>query len=211
MKSILYFLLLLAGIPLLAVADDKLVSYDPAASLITVDRSGQLKTYRIKPITEFTVNGVKTPFDKLKPGMMLNISLSDPQTISRIAVKAAEPLKPNGRSLVIKMRVEGSELVHIRNGEVTIEHNERYRRPSEISINEVEWKPTWNGKITEPFKSFDPPLVPFGQTKPSFKQVSGRNKASMDKMPHGDFEKVLTIRLADTNAGADLYEIHISW
>jgi TusA-related sulfurtransferase len=211
MKAILYFLVLVIGTPLVATADDKLVSYDPAASVITVDRSGQLKTFRLRPITEFTVNGVKATLDKLQPGMKLNISLSDPQTVSRIAVIAAQPLKSNGRSIVIKMRVEGSEMVHIKNGGVVIEHNERYAKPTEISINGTEWQPKWNGNLTEPFTSFDPPLVPFGQTKPSFKQVLGRNKASMDKMPQGDFEKVATIRLADTNAGADVYEVQVAW
>jgi hypothetical protein len=210
-KYIIYFLLLLTAVPLHVAADDKLVSYDPAASVITVDRSGQLKTYRIRPITEFTVNGVKATFDKLQPGMKVNVTLSDPQTVSRIAVQAAQPLKSNGRSIIIKMRVVGSEILYVKDGQITIEHNERYGRPTEISINGVDWNPTWNGKMSEPFKSFDPPLIPFGQTKPSLKLVSGSGKVSMDKMPQGNFEKVLTIQVVDTKSGADSYEIHVAW
>lgn len=210
MKTIIYFLLVIAAIALRAVADDKLVSYDPAASLITVDRSGQLKTYRVKPITEFTVNGVKTTLDKLTAGMKLTISLSDPQTVSRIAVQAAQLPKSNGRSIVLKLRVDGDDIVCVRDGQLTIEHG-GWGHPTEISINGVEWKPTWNGNTTEPFKAFDPALIPFGQTKPSFKQVSGRSKASTDKMPQGDFEKILAIRFNDGAGGSDVYEIHVSW
>lgn len=210
MKSIICFFCLLAAIPLLAVADDKLVSYDAATSIITVDRAGLLKTYRVKSITEFTVNGVKTTFDKLVPGMKLNISLSDPQTVSRIAVQAAQLPKSNGRSIVIKMRVDGDDIVRVRDGQLTIEHG-GWGHPAAIFINGIEWKPTWNGNTTEPFKAFDPPLIPFGQTKPSFKQVSGRSKVAMDKMQGGEFEKILALHFNDGDVGADVYEVHVSW
>ena len=210
MKTIIYFLLIIAAIPLLAVAEDKLVSYDTTTSIITIDRGGQLKTYRVKPITEFTVNGAKATFDKLTPGMKLTIALSDPQTVSRISVQAAQLPKSNGRSIVIKMRVDGDDILRVRDGQLTIEHG-GWGHPTEIFINGTEWKPTWNGKTTEPFKAFDPPLIPFGQTKPSFKQVSGRSKVSMDKMPQGDFEKILAIHFNDGAGGSDIYEIHVSW
>jgi hypothetical protein len=209
MKHVLstLFLLLTA---VMSVADDKLISYDQATSIITVDRGGQLKTYRVKPITELTINGVKAPIGSLTPGMMVTVTLSDPQTASRIAARGITPAQFNGRLIVLKIRVDGTDIVRVRDGKLTIEHVTA-KKPESININGVDWSPKWNDKETEPFADFTPPLIPFGAPQVRFKQVTGRGKVQMDKMPQGNFEKILTLRVEDGGGGADDYEIHLSW
>jgi len=193
-----------------AYGEDKLVSYDPAASIITVERSGQLKTFRVKPGAELIINDAKSTFDRLTPGLKITLSLADPQTVARVSVQAGQIPKADGRSFVIKMRVDGTDTVRVRDGELTIEHG-TFAPPSEIFINGVEWKPTWKGKITEPFSGFSPPLEPFGQSKPVLKQHSGRSKVTLNKAATVDPDKGLVIHFEDSPDGTDVYEVRVSW
>lgn len=206
--ALIFAFLFLAVFP--SKAEDKLLSYDQASSIITVDRGGQLKTYRLKPFTELTINGSKSPLTALAPGMMVTVTLSDPQTASRIAARGVVPAQFNGRNLLLKMRVDGADVVRVRDGKLTIEHTAA-KKPTAITVNGTEWQPKWNGEETEPFTEFTPPLAPFGKSSVRFKQVSGRGKVEMDKMPPGDFERILTIRIQDGGAGSDMYEFHVSW
>jgi len=209
MKFIAFFALI-AAVSFAAFAEDKLVSYDPAASVITVERSGQLKTFRVKPGAELIINDAKSTFDRLTPGLKVTLSLADPQTVARVAVQAGQIPKVDPRALVLKMRVDGTDIVHLRDGELTIEHLTA-GPPVEIFVNGVEWKPTWKGKMTEPFTAFNPPLEPFGQSKLVLKQHLGRNKVTMDKAAPVDSDKGLVIRFDDPADGSDVYEIRVSW
>ena len=79
MKHALAFLFLLL-LPLSLRADDDLVSIDATAGMITVQQNGILKTYRVKPFTDITINGQKSSVAQLRAGMQVAISLADPQT-----------------------------------------------------------------------------------------------------------------------------------
>lgn len=201
------FLFFLVSV-LTALAEDKVISYDSVAAILTVERSGQLKTFRIKPGAELIVNDVKSPFDKLAPGLRVTLSLADPQTVSRISVQGNQIPKADGRSIVVKMRVDGTDIVYLRDGELTIEHDS-FALPIEIFVNGVEWKPKWNGKKTEPFTDFDPPLVPLGSSKPVLKQRAGRSKVAIEKPVPG--VAGLAIRIEDSADSTDLYEFRVSW
>lgn len=209
MKHFIRLLILFIVAASTALAEDKLVSYDQATSIITVERGGQLKTFRVKPITEVTVNGTKTPIESLTPGMAVTITLSDPQTVSRIAARGVNFSQLNGRTLIIKIRVDGDDTIRVRDGKLTITHGEA-RKPEAININGTDWTPTWNRKETEPFTDFKSPLQPF-KSQPRLKQISGRGKVEMEKMAQGNFEKILTIKIKDGESGAEDYEIQIFW
>lgn len=222
---VLFFTLLLT---FTARSDDKIVSIDPAASLLTINQNGALKVYRTKQFTEVTVNGVKGSLDQLRPGMTVSLTLADTQTVSKVAATGlatatapGDPNKPrpfferpdptaSTRRILVKMRVDGAERIMYRDGQLWIEHVKAIK-PDSISVNGVDWKPTWNGDTSEPFTDFKPPLAPIGQSKVALKQMSGRAKASMEKPASSKFEKIPTILIEDKDGGADTYEFQLSW
>lgn len=208
-----------------ACADDKLVSVDKTSSTFTVDSNGSLKVYRAKPFTDVTLNGTKVTLDQLRPGMLLAVTLADPQTASRIAARGAaaaatpDPNKPlpffekpvPPRNIRIRMRLDGHDRIRYRDGKLWIEHVSN-GRSTNISINGVEWKPTWNGDTTEPFTAFNPQPVPLGQSRVTLKQLAGRSQAQLEKPPKGaNFENIATIVASDPPGGDDIYEFLLSW
>jgi hypothetical protein len=208
----------------LANADDKLVTVDATASTVTIEQRGTLRVIRTKPFTDVLINGAKGDLNQLRPGMMLNITLSDPQTASRITAKGvaiappADPKKPvpfynrppPPKSIHIRLRVDGTDRLRYADGKFWIEHGSN-KKPEEITINGVEWKPTWVGDITEPFTAFDPKPVPMGNSRIIFKQLAGRAKAELEKPPAGNFEKIATIEVKDPPGDFDTYEFTLSW
>ena len=213
---------------LVALADDKIVSIDPAASLITINQNGTLKVYRTKQFSEITVNGVKGALDQLRPGMTVTLTLADTQTVSKIAATGlatggapADPNKPrpfferpdptaSTRRVLVKMHIDGIEKIMYRDGQLWIEHV-KWSKPESITVNGIDWKPTWNGDTSEPFTDFKPPLAPIGQSKVALKQMSGRAKASMEKPASSKFEKIPTVLIEDKEGGGDTYEFQLSW
>lgn len=87
MKHFILCLFAISILTLIAVGDDKLVSVDPASGLVTIDQRGALKSFRAKQFTEITVNGAKATIQQLRPGMMLNVVLSDGQTLAKITAR----------------------------------------------------------------------------------------------------------------------------
>jgi hypothetical protein len=211
-----------------ARSDDKIASVDPASSLVTVDSSGSLKVYRSKPFTEITINGVKATLEQLRPGMTVALTLADTQTASRIAARGlatsatpADPNKPrpfferpdqtaSTRRILIKMRVDGADRITYRDGQLVIEHIKAIK-PDSITVNGIDWKPTWKGDTTEPFTDFKPPLAPIGQSRVALKQMAGRAKAQMEKPASSKFERIPTVLIEDKEGGADNYEFQLSW
>lgn len=51
---------------------------------ITVTQDNQTKTYQISPLAEVSINGQKAAIADLKPGMTVDVVLSDPTRVSRI-------------------------------------------------------------------------------------------------------------------------------
>jgi hypothetical protein len=114
------------------------------------------------------------------------------------------------RRILIKMRVDGADRILYRDGQLWIEHVKAIK-PDSITVNGMDWKPTWNGDSTAPFTDFKPPLAPVGQSRVTLKQLSGRAKAAMEKPASSKFERVPTVLIEDKEGGADTYEIQLSW
>jgi hypothetical protein len=51
---------------------------------ITITQDNQTKTYQISPLAEVSINGQKAAIADLKPGMTVDVVLSDPTRVSRI-------------------------------------------------------------------------------------------------------------------------------
>jgi hypothetical protein len=213
-------------LPLIVHADDNIASVDATNSLITIDENGALKVYRVKDLTEVTLNGTKSSLEQLRPGLTVKLTLADTQTASRIvatrlATGSATRDKPRPfferpdnaaatRQIRIKMRIDGTDRILYRDGQLWIEYVKAIK-PDSISINGIDWKPTWKGDTTEPFSAFQPPLAPIGQSHVTLKQMSGREKATLEKPTSSKFEKIPTVLIDDKGIGADNYEFQLSW
>ncbi len=228
----LLFLLLLAAF---AYADDELVSVDPATGMITLQQGGVLKTYRLKPFTDITLNGQKITAAQLKAGMQVTVSLADAQTASKVAAKgnlgaagatapgttpatSATP-KPMGDSgafqklthrIVFKGDIDATDNLIIENGKLHIQHLE-LKKPTDITINGVLWEPKWNGNTSDDFTGFNPALAPFDGAKVTVLKVKGRGDVKLQEPPTDANGQKLTVHLQDRGNGAGHFEVHIVW
>jgi hypothetical protein len=220
-----------------ATADYKVVSFDKVAGVLTVDQNGTLKSFRISNFTDVTINGVKASADQLRAGMMIALTLSNPQTVVRVVASGnpgtsttsatdilAKP--PAGRTpaplprlvgavngtrrIMIKMRVDGQDTVKIRDGQLWIEHG-GWGKPDAISINGVRWQPNWEGKKTDMFTGFVPALAPFANSNVSIKKHLGRGDAKLIEPPTNANDNTLSIYINDQRSGSEFYEVRISW
>jgi hypothetical protein len=228
-KLLLVFLLLIS----LARADDQLISIDPTAGMITIQQQGALKTYRLRPFTDITINGVKATAPQLQPGMQVAIGLADPQTASKIAARgnpataAATPSPARGpatpkpafsaaptsqltRHLVIKASVDAGDNVVVQDGKLHIEHID-WSQPVDISINGIKWKPKWDGNNTDDFTGFNPPLAPFTGANVTIKKLKGRGDATVLEPPTEANGQKLVVHLQDNGSGASPFEVHVTW
>jgi hypothetical protein len=226
-KVLLLFLLLTA----FACADDQVVSVDSAAGMITVQQRGALKSYRLKPFTDITLNGEKATAAQLKAGMQVNISLADPQTASKIVAKgnpgsagaptptASAASKPFGdsiasqqltRRIVFKADVDAGDNVIIENGKLHIQHID-WKKPGDITINGIKWPPQWNGNTSDDFTGFTPPLAPFAGAKVNVRKVKGRGEVTILEPPTDANGQKLVVHLQDNGSGSSHFEVHIIW
>lgn len=199
-----------------ARADDKLITVDPASGLITVDQRGSLKSFRVKPFTEITINGVKASIGQLRPNMMLTFALADAQTVSKISARG-NPTQAGGtpppgttRRVTIKLAVDGSDTIKIGGGRLWIEHGDA-KKPIAISVNGVKWEPVWNGSTSEAFIGFSGGLAPFGAEKVSVRQGKGRGQTKIVEPPTDQNQQTLSFHIQDGGNGADEYEVRITW
>jgi hypothetical protein len=205
-------------LPLVSSAQDKLVSVDPASGLITVDQRGALKSFRAKKFTEVIVNDTKATLQQLRPGMLVTLSLSDAQTASKIVARgnAAPPPPTSGqpagtnRRIVLKLRVDGADIIKIGGGRLWIVHDGA-KRPIDISVNGIKWEPNWDGAKSEPFTGFVPGLAPFAEPTVSVKQTKGRGQTTVVEPPTAENQQILSCRIQDGGNGADDYELRITW
>src|SRR5215217_6738287 len=85
--SLFVFFVLLAAISMSrsARADDRITAIDVANSIITVDKNGAPKVFKVKQFTEITLNGAPTQLDQIKPGMSVRVTLDSNQTALKLA------------------------------------------------------------------------------------------------------------------------------
>jgi len=210
-----------------ARCEDNVVSIDQKARVLTVDHGGALKAYRFGPYTEVIINGVQAPITQIQAGAHVTITLSDPQTMARIAVggnppalSGASPTPFSGfddtanaiHHLAIKMLEDAHDDVKVRGNRLWIEHVD-WALPKDISINGVPWAPHWTNNVTEDFPGFTGPLASFTDKKISVTKLKGRGSVTLIEPPTSKNGQTLTIRFSDKDgaAGADTHEAIISW
>jgi len=209
-------------VPLIARCDDKLVSVDTTGGLITVEESGQLKSYRLRPFTEITLDGTSAALGELRPGMSLTVTLSDSETASKIAVHGnltpgapapspADMSDTQGepvRHLNIKIRVDGGDQINVGDSHVWIQHLTA-KKPIDISINGMKWEPVWTGNTTDLFTGAS--LARFTSGKVVVQQARGRGATTVIEPPTTNNHETLSFKIKDNAAGADNYEVHVTW
>lgn len=196
-----------------SLADDRLLGIDEKDSLLVVQRDNSTQAIRVEPKTEILLNNKKASLQELQPGYSLRLKLSDAQTATRVEAtglanaKKAEAEIPPMRSVTVRVKIDGSDTFYFDGSSLRIEHD-IFRRPEEFLINGRGWTPQWQGDRKAEFKEFSPALQPVESTRPTFKQISGRSKASIVK---ADDKKTHAIKIEDTGLGADVYEFRWSW
>lgn len=116
---------------------------------------------------------------------------------------------PALRTLTVKIRVDGDDIVKVQQGRLWIEHHS-WKKPIGIAVNGAKWEPVWNGKNSEPLV-LDPPLAPFPDTGVRVHQIIGRGKTTLEEQPSAANGKTLTFHVEDDGGGADNYEVHVTW
>lgn len=58
---------------------------DPKGGTFSATLDGQVRTFRVGPAVETTINGVKASFEELEPGMKLKVASAEPGTATRLA------------------------------------------------------------------------------------------------------------------------------
>ena len=217
-------------------ADDELISIDAAEGMITIQQRGALKTFRIKPFTDITINGQKAAAGQLRAGMQVTLGLADGQTASKVTARgnpgpAPSPAtgRPGGtpagtpapffanrpsaslaRKMVIKALIDGGDNVVVQDGKLHLEHLE-WSKPKDITVNTVKWNPEWNGNNSGVFTGFVPPLAPFGGGKVEVKMIKGRGDVTVLEPPTEANGQKLVVHLQDTGNGAREFEVRITW
>ena len=207
---------------------DQVVSVDAAAGLITVQAKSGLKSYRLKPFTEVTINGRQGSLDVLKAGMECTISLADPSTASKITAignvapgAALKPLKPgpiapagavNGtRKITIRANIDGSDVFKIQDGKLWIEHHS-WQKPVKVNVNGIPWLPQWTENRSDEFVAFNPPLAPIVDAAIVLRKGAGRGAVEMVEPATAKNNYTYSFKVDDGGAGgADNYEVRLSW
>lgn len=203
-------------------AETKLVNVDASAQRLTVSENGIHLFYKINPATNITFNGAPSSLDKLRVGNVVTVVFSDSQTISRIAASGlpasaqtnvqvpmgARPAPP--RNIHVRVYADGSSRFNYTDGKLWIEHIGA-GHPENITVNGVDWKPKWDGKISQPFTGFPITPAPVGQGRVLLKQIAGRERITLAKPTSSKFEKIPSVEVNDSPGGADNYEFVLSW
>ena len=204
----LFASLLLAG---LCAAEERIVTIDSQAKLLTAEENGILKLYRITEVTEITLNGLKVTLDQLLPGQTAAVKTFGAIDALRITASgigrgptASNPLKLH--TISIHIRVDGTDRVLYQDGKLWIEHLAA-RKPTDIVVNGVEWSPTWDGDKTEPFTDFLIPVAPLNRGQISAKKFAGRGTVRLEHLVTAP----VVVNVDDGRPGADDYEFQISF
>lgn len=223
-RIFLYFILSISS------PADELVSVDATGGLLTVQQRGALKSYRLKPFTDITINGQKGALTQLKPGMDVAITLSDPQTASKVVARgnlgyAATPTpgrvlatpipffanRSNAqltRKLVIKASIDGDDKFIVQDGKIRIRHG-GWQKPTEISVNGVPWKVQWSDNDSDDFTALQ--FAPFAGATVTVRKIKGRGDATVLEPPTDTNGQKLLIHFKDDGGGASSFEVRVDW
>jgi hypothetical protein len=208
-RSLLFLLASLLFVGLCA-AEERIVTIDAQTKYLTAEQNGVLKLYRFSDSTEITLNGKKAGVDQLLPGQ--TVACKTVGAVSALSITAAglgrgatasTPLKLH--TIIVEMRVDGSDRVLYQDGKLWIEHLAA-KKPTDIVVNGIEWSPTWDGDKTEPFTNFVVPVEPLNRGQISVKKLRGRGSIKLEHLATAP----VAVKIEDGHPGADDYGFQIS-
>jgi len=125
---------------------------------------------------------------------------------------------PHG-PIQIKAFIDGSDTIKIRGNELWYEHHkydlpgkwqDRFDEPT--TINSTEWKPKWNGLMSDRFQDFRPLLPKRILEEISLTKLQGRGNVDITAKPDKENDFTLSIFIDDNQySGAEWYEIKVEW
>ncbi|MBN2181607.1 MAG: hypothetical protein JW715_06815 [Sedimentisphaerales bacterium] len=125
---------------------------------------------------------------------------------------------PHG-SIQIKAFIDGSDTIKIRGNELWYEH-QKYDLPGKwqgrfdeaTTINGVEWKPEWNGLMSNRFGDFKPAMPKKNLDEITLTRLQGRGDVDITAKPGKENDYTLSIFIDDNQYnGAEWYEIKVEW
>jgi len=211
---------LLSFLSLLTVLSDAetIVSVDTESRVISLNTGTGFKAYRLADKADIRLGNAVVALEKLEPGMYATFGLVDSQTINRIVAGpppqpgAFVPAgKPAERVISLKMRIDGTDVVKVKNGILWVEHK-GWQFPLDFSVNGHAWKPKWLEEKSNEFIGFNSPLAPFNDAKVSVTKTKGRGKARVTQQPSAENNQTLAVEFDDgTFGGSDVYEAKVTW
>jgi hypothetical protein len=112
--------------------------------------------------------------------------------------------------LAFRAVVDGSDVVKVSGDRLWIEHEEA-QLPSQLFINGKPWHPVWNDKVSAPLEGLSPAFKPRDPMKVKLTQLKGRGPVSIIQLPTSANDQTLAFRINDSDPGADIYQISVSW
>lgn len=122
-------------------------------------------------------------------------------------------------SVQIKAFIDGSDTIKIRGGELWYEHH-KYDLPGKWQgrfdeptfINDTEWKPEWNGLMSNRFQGLSPALPKKTIDEIALTKIQGRGNVDITAKPDKENDYTLSVYLDDNQYnGAQWYEIKVEW
>ena len=101
MRSLLLVLLSIL-VPTLGLAqsgDYEIAEINAAANTFTGKLNGQLRTMRVRPAVEVSINGLKATFAELEPGMKVKVTSAEPGMATRLAATGLRTRQPSAPTL----------------------------------------------------------------------------------------------------------------
>jgi hypothetical protein len=71
----------------------EVIQVDPAGSSFTAEANKQLRTFRVRPGIEVTINGVKATFAQLEVGMKVNVTSAEPGLATKLVANGLQTKK----------------------------------------------------------------------------------------------------------------------
>jgi hypothetical protein len=122
-------------------------------------------------------------------------------------------------SVQIKAFIDGSDTIKIRGNELWYEHHkydlpgkwqDRFDEPT--FVNGKEWKPEWNGLMSNRFDELCPALPKKTIEKITLTKIQGRGNVNITAKPNKENDYTLSIYFDDNQYnGAEWYEIKVEW
>lgn len=75
--------------------DSEIAQIDAKADTFTAKQNGQMRTYRVRPGVEVTINGIKATFAELEAGMKVKVTSAEPGLATRLAATGLRTIAPS--------------------------------------------------------------------------------------------------------------------